>query len=146
MRLMQYNYTVIYIPGKDLVVVDALSRSPLAQSCPQAEELTLEVNVFVNRIIESLPATDDFISKIINEQSSNPICSKLKQFALTEWPTKSNLAIELIPYYQYRHDINFSGNLLLKGTRIIIPPSLHKQVLEFIHEGHQGIVKCKARA
>ena len=36
------------------------------------------------------------------------------------------------------------GNLLLRGTRIIIPEELRKQVLEFEHEGHQGIVKTKS--
>ena len=34
---------------------------------------------------------------------------------------------------------------MLRGTRIVIPPSMRKTVLELGHEGHQGIVKTKAR-
>ena len=45
-------------------------------------------------------------------------------------------------YYQYLYDISFSENLLLKGTRIIIPPDLQMEVLNFIHVGHQCITKC----
>ena len=29
MRLMRYDYTVVYVPGKDLKIADALSRSPV---------------------------------------------------------------------------------------------------------------------
>ena len=38
------------------------------------------------------------------------------------------------------------GNLILKSTRIRIPSSLRLEVLDKIHQGHQGIVKCRARA
>ena len=38
------------------------------------------------------------------------------------------------------------GNLILKATRILIPSSLRLEVLDKIHQGHQGIVKCRARA
>lgn len=34
-------------------------------------------------------------------------------------------------------------NLLLKGSKIIIPKELQKKVITLAHEGHQGIVKTK---
>ena len=38
------------------------------------------------------------------------------------------------------------NNLLLYGPRIVIPTSLQKEILSKIHEGHQGIQKCRLRA
>lgn len=35
---------------------------------------------------------------------------------------------------------------MLKDTRLVIPATLWNDVLARLHEGHQGIVKCKARA
>ncbi|PFX16626.1 hypothetical protein AWC38_SpisGene19096 [Stylophora pistillata] len=35
--------------------------------------------------------------------------------------------------------------LVLKGTRLVIPKKLRKQILDPAHEGHQGIVKTKQR-
>ena len=35
--------------------------------------------------------------------------------------------------------------VLLRGSRIIIPMSIQKQVIKIAHEGHQGIAKTKAR-
>nr|XP_040578314.1 uncharacterized protein K02A2.6-like [Lepeophtheirus salmonis] len=36
------------------------------------------------------------------------------------------------------------GGLLMMGTRVVIPSAMKLDVLDRIHEGHQGIVKCKA--
>ena len=33
------------------------------------------------------------------------------------------------------------GNLVLCGSRIVVPDALQKQVVELAHEGHQGLVK-----
>ena len=37
------------------------------------------------------------------------------------------------------------GKLVLRGTRIVFPKALRGEVLRLAHEGHQGIVKMKAR-
>ena len=34
----------------------------------------------------------------------------------------------------------------MKGERLVIPPPLRADVLQRLHEGHQGISKCRARA
>ena len=44
-----------------------------------------------------------------------------------------------------KNELCVLGKLVLRGTRILIPQSLRKQVLHLAHEGHQGIVKMKGR-
>ena len=36
------------------------------------------------------------------------------------------------------------GSILLRGTRLCIPESLKRHVIDLAHEGHQGQVKCKS--
>ena len=38
-----------------------------------------------------------------------------------------------------------SGKLVLRGTRIVVPKALRGEVLSLASEGHQGVVKKKAR-
>ncbi len=46
-----------------------------------------------------------------------------------------------------KNELCVLGKLLLqlRGTRIVIPQTLRKQVLHLAHEDHQGIVKMKCR-
>ena len=44
-----------------------------------------------------------------------------------------------------RNELTVLGNLVLRGTRLVIPKKLRKQVLDLAHEDHQGIVKTKQR-
>ena len=53
--------------------------------------------------------------------------SLLKQFA--------NVKAELT--------VNTESNLVLRGSRIVIPTTLQQKAVEIAHEGHQGIVKTK---
>lgn len=39
--------------------------------------------------------------------------------------------------------VTVSGNLILRGTRIVIPKSLQDHVVSLAHEGHQELVKNK---
>ena len=40
--------------------------------------------------------------------------------------------------------VTASGNLILRGTRIVIPKSLQDHVVSLAHEGHQELVKTKS--
>ena len=48
-------------------------------------------------------------------------------------------------YLCVRNELCMLGKLVLRGTRIVIPEALRGEVLLLAHEGHQGIVKMKAR-
>ena len=40
--------------------------------------------------------------------------------------------------------VNAEGNLVLRGTKIVIPESLQNRSVDIVHEGHQGMAKTKA--
>ncbi|PFX18927.1 Transposon Ty3-G Gag-Pol polyprotein [Stylophora pistillata] len=48
-------------------------------------------------------------------------------------------------FLMVRNELTFIGQVILRGTRILIPKVLRLRVLELAHEGHQGIVKMKER-
>ena len=53
---------------------------------------------------------------------------------------------ELHPYWNFREDLIVGDGLVPKGSKLLMPSTLHQKVLEQIHEGHQGMKKCMLKA
>ena len=60
------------------------------------------------------------------------------------WPSHPSLPTVLRPYCQ--HELTIQNGILLKGICLVIPVSMRLDMLDTLHEGHQGAVKCGARA
>ena len=60
---MRFSYTISYVPGKKLVVADALSRAPVSSSTHTDDEFQAEVEMFANTVVQSVPATEKRLRK-----------------------------------------------------------------------------------
>lgn len=49
-------------------------------------------------------------------------------------------------FWQFRDNLTINKNLIMYGIRFFIPKILRKEMLNKLHEGHLGIVKCRRRA
>lgn len=49
------------------------------------------------------------------------------------------------PYWEHRGEFSHSDGLLLYNSRIVVPKSLQERTLRKIHDGHQGIERCRTR-
>jgi hypothetical protein len=79
---------------------------------------------------------------IKTESDKDEICRNLISYRGDWWPEKSKLDEKLRPYFA---EFTVHDSLLFKGTRIVIPHSLQNEILNRVHDGHQGIVKCRER-
>ena len=66
MRLLRFNLTATYTPGKDLVVADTLSRNPLHTSEVHSE-LQDEVEEYLQAAASRWPASDAKLEQIREE-------------------------------------------------------------------------------
>ncbi|KAL7872233.1 hypothetical protein SRHO_G00072160 [Serrasalmus rhombeus] len=147
LRLLKFIFDIVHVPGKCLITADALSRAPVKHIVTQEEkDNEAEVNVFVDAVVQTLPATEARLKVIQDKQKEDPICAKLIKYCQTGWPEKHALPPDLGPYWPERETLSIAGELLLRGQIIVIPQSMRKEILQDLHSGHQGIVKCRARA
>ena len=143
-RLLRYNVKAEYIPGRDLIVADTLSRAPQpAQESQSDEALYNESMATIETITSSICSTSKHL-EIKQATQEDPILQRVIHSTLHGWPT--SVAGELQPYYKERGQLSFHEGVLYHGLRLVIPVALQQSTLEVIHKGHQGIVKCKARA
>ena len=134
LRLQPYQFRIVYTPGEKNIA-DPLSRLLRTQANPVghnhgAEEyvrfVTVQAtpNALSPREIEEASATDEELAEVRNAMVTGKF-DKCKQYA--------TVAGELCTI----------GQLVLRGTRIVIPLKLRPRVLALAHEGHLGIVGTK---
>ena len=88
------------------------------------------------------------MSKIRHETENDMVLIKLRETVLQGWPQiKQKFDLCLREYWDFRDELSLMDDLLLKGERPIVPNSMHKEMLDKIHNvSHLGVQKCRRRA
>ena len=143
MRMMRYFFEVIYVPGKNLVIEDTLSRAPVEEADNDLQDL---VEGHVAMITATLPASDAMLQRIKTATSQDPQLAGLMDVLRSKWPEhKHDVKSALKVFWDLRHTLSEADGIVLKGTQIVVPRQLRTEMTK-AHTGHLGIVKTKARA
>ena len=133
-----------YASGKDLVVADALLRSPIQTnpSSPVAEDIVLHVHMVESNLSMSPHKMAELRSSTVDDATRQSAVTH----TLTGWPNyEKDVPESLKAFFNVRSLLSVSNGLLAYTDRIVIPTLLRPDILEKIHTGHQGITKCLER-
>ena len=95
--------------------------------------------------MSTLPATPNRIEQLRKAQEQDKTLSQVIHYCKEGWPEKK-LKGPIKKFWMGRNELSLHDNLLLRGSRIVIPFELRQEILHKLHNGHQGIVKCRLRA
>ena len=135
LRLQGFNFTVVYRPGKTNIA-DALSRLNSVGSCDGGEKYDFVKTIVVNSVPVALSPRE------IEEASYNDeeLCQVKNCVHSGNWERCT-----LSSYVPILDELCIYGEILLRGTRIVVPRVLRDKVVRSAHEGHQGMIKTKYR-
>ena len=106
MRLMKYQYSISHVPGKSLVIADALSRAPSSKTTLDDTNFRTEVNAYVNAVMNTLPATDKMLDRIRDEQNHDRNCVQLTKYCQDGWPNRNQLDNDLKPFHSVSTELS----------------------------------------
>ena len=130
-----------YLPGENNQLADCLSRLGCLQD--KIKLPRLKVHLLTTR----LTATSDKLQQIWQATQDDDTMVLLKYTITHGWPqTVQELPKELQAYWTFREEMTVEDGLILKATRIVIPPSMREPTLWQLHDGHLGFTKCYNRA
>ena len=133
LRLQPHSYKVCCDASRDNIA-DTLSRLttfPASEKCRYDDERVRMVALqavpvaIKSQEIESASAEDEELQAVRNCLASGNWEKGPRSFMMV------------------RNELTYIGQVILRGTRIVIPKVLKSRVSELAHEGHQGIVKMK---
>ena len=145
LQLQQFDFKLVYKPGKDLFIADTLSRAPspnlfnddVTQGCEE------QVHAVLDLIIPKASTREKFAAAT----SADPTLGLVKEILSKGWPEhKSHCPVAAKPFWGVRNALSEADGLLLYGSRLVVPVSLRPEVLEGIHDGHFVELKCILRA
>ena len=146
MRMTRFNPEASHVPGKELVASNALSRNPLPHIDVDAVAME-EVEDYVESIQESWSVSNDRLN-----------CPRVAIFEDNElqWITKYVMHVWLArkrqhakpstQFEKFKGDLSIVDGLLIYNDSITIPEGQQTNMLEHIHESHQGLSKSHERA
>ena len=137
LRLQPYRFTVQYKPGVDNPA-DFLSRHPTKESASRQEKMTEQ---YINLLTRSAVPKTMTIAEIKNATDSDKTLQGLRAaIRLNRWDCDV-----VKPFKSVRDELTIGAhNLILRGTRIVIPKSLQKKAVDLAHATHQGLAKTKS--
>lgn len=91
------------------------------------------------RAIQECAALD--ISEVIQATDIDPEMIKLKDCILNDrWDHN-----DMKQYSIFRHELSYVNNLVMRGTKLVIPVALRQRMCQLSHEGHPGQSMMKRR-
>lgn len=143
LRLLKYNLTVKYQPGKSMLVADALSRAYLVDEVPNLEYQSVVVHA-----TKSLAVSNEKVEWIARETLADPVLSLVAEYVQSNsWPSSpKSLAPGPANFYALKHALTSVDGLLFYENRLVVPSSLRTFFLGKLHEGHLGLEKSKRLA
>lgn len=119
---------------------DSLSRLPSKSNSSSDSGIICEQYVKFVYDTRALDLQAVTLSDMSCETCRDDTLSKLPvQIQSGKWSSDK----EFKPFSAIRQELSVYEGVILRGNRILVPPSLRKKVLKLSHETHQGIVKTK---
>ena len=137
LRLQPYEFNVVYKPGSENPA-DFLSRHPTASSKSIHEKMAEEyVNLLALSAVPKALTITEIQEATDADKSLRAVRAAIRN---GHWDID-----HVKPYKAIKDELTISShNVILRGSRIVIPESLQQRAVDLAHESHQGLVKTKA--
>ena len=97
---MQFNVAAEHVPGKSMVVADALSHSPLPEHASD-RELSEEVDAFVHGVEAGFPASKGKLDVIRDASRLDHVLQRVINYTVHGWPQYMDDRLDILnPYWK----------------------------------------------
>lgn len=158
LRLQSYQFSLLWKPGSEVIVADALSRAyppddrqgdmhSLNEEVATINRSTFERDLQAGEGISFIVASDNLKNTLREVSARDSVVNDIKTYINDGWPElATSLPEHLRFFHNYRDELVIEENMLLKGLRLYVPGDVRPELLRRIHSSHIGIQGCLRRA
>ncbi|CAB4045358.1 Hypothetical predicted protein, partial [Paramuricea clavata] len=145
LRIQDFDFNVVYTSGANNAS-DFLSRHPLSRDVDHTQEDAAEnyVNSLTTHAIPKAMTLQEIKDETKKDKTLQGLREQLWD-SKPKWHELNTDNDDIHKYINVRDEltINDEADIVLRGSRIVIPHSLQHRAISIAHEGHQGLVKTK---
>ena len=143
LQLQKYSLVVRYKKGKQMYLADTLSRSYL----PETHCSSVALEVASIDPLAGLALPQERLNQFRHASTDDPTLTELCRTIQVGWPaSKSDLTESLHPYYDFRDELTTQDQLVFKGSLVVVPVALRREMMAVCHATHIGVEGCIRRA
>ena len=139
-------FKVVHRKGTDIPVADALSHVTPMDPEDNIELPSIAVNMITTWTLMSVESQSSFSNKLDQLRKStvqDEQLTRLRGYINTGFPCdKKNLLTDLHEFWPHKEMLSVKSGLITCVNRIIAPKEMRPEMLQYIHEGHQGKERC----
>ena len=140
LRVNQHKYAVKYVRQTRVMIADCLSHIECQNTAEDNEILNLNATALMT-------LQDGKFQDIHCQTLLDPQLIKLARVIQNGWgESHGDLDADLHTFWIHRFNMHIVNGIIMNGTRIVMPQSLQQEYLQYLHMGHLGISKYRARA
>jgi len=123
-KLQMYSFDLQYLPGKNNVLADILSRDVATKETVDTSDIETQSLICAINVVVTTDRLEELRLASENDQTHQAIRSCIN----SGWPChKSQLKnFSVRPYWDCRHELHEWNRLLCRGQRLVIPASENK--------------------
>lgn len=157
LQLQKFDYHIVFKPGSQMYRADTLSRAYIAGKDTQTQIINtvlyieyrsnIEQDLEVLNIQDYILISENTADLIKRSGEYNSEYQQFKLLIMKDWPeTCDKLTDVMKTYFTFRDELSIHDGIILKGGKVVIPPSARADVVQKAHASHIGIQGCIRRA
>lgn len=138
LRIQSYKYKVVYRPGKSNIA-DPLSRLAVTKIASESS-FNEQAEHYVNWVVSNATPVAIKLTEVEQKSEMDDTIKAVKIGLYENIWSESAMVFKV-----FATELCFAGEILLRGTRIVMPEELRARTLDLAHEGHPGMTIMKQR-
>ena len=136
--MVRFNFTITHIPGKELVTANAPSRAPVLNPTKEDQCKNQEMQAMLMLCTTAYqPQKNAFRRSRSSKERTRYVSNSLHVVSIA-----GRVKMTYLDHYPFAYELTVVNDLLMRGSRIVVPMGMHLEMLDKLHKVHLGITKC----
>ncbi|KAJ8375051.1 hypothetical protein SKAU_G00056310 [Synaphobranchus kaupii] len=114
LRIQMYDLDVVYVPGKDMLLADTLSRAYLPECSSYG---SVEAEIETVNMVQHLPISADRLHAIRSATNEDETLQTLIKTMRQGWPNdKTKTPSEIRPYFSFQEELSYQDGIVFRDN------------------------------